>query len=273
MVDGLTLGRDPSSDYEIEDPGVSRRHASLGVDGDRALIEDLGSANGTYLNGERIEAQTEVVDGDVVQLGSTAFDVSIDDGATAGMGAGAATVAATPPPPPEPRAPAAEPPRIEPPPSPRREPSPEPRVGAAVARRAGAPINWQAIAAIVLGPLSIVLLAFGTGVLFYLSLPAAVVAIGLGSAGKRRSDNRGDSMRSFAVAGQVFGIVGTILAAIVILILIAVSAATDVAADSLGSLIDEIRAEIEGEIDSALPGAPENLEIPGNLPEGVEPPQ
>jgi hypothetical protein len=130
-------------------------------------------------------------------------------------------------------------------------------------------VNWQAIAAVLLGPLSIALLAFGAGVLFYVSLPAAVAAIGLGSAGKRRSDDRGDSMRGFAVAGQVFGIVGTILAAIVILVLIAVSAATDIAADSLGSLIDEIRAEIEGEIDSALPDVPENVE----LPEGVEVPQ
>ena len=74
----LTLGRDPSSGFEIDDPGVSRRHAAVRIIGDEARIEDVGSANGTYVNGERIEASTALADGDVIQLGSTVFDVKVD---------------------------------------------------------------------------------------------------------------------------------------------------------------------------------------------------
>ena len=280
----LTLGRDPESGFEVDDPGVSRRHATIEVGPEQALISDTRSANGTYVNGERIEQATALADGDVIQLGATVLDVAINGGATAVLGAGAATQASpapaeaeAPPPPPAraerlpPPLPPAEPPR--PALTPRREAPPRRVSGAPVQprpqqRRLPEPTrggsNWQAIAAVVLGPLSILFLVLGSGLLFYLALPAAVAAIGLGSAGKRRSDRRDDSLRGLAVAGQVFGVVGTILATIVILILLAVTAATDIAADNLTDLIDDIRTEIESEVDSAteLP-----FEIPENLPD------
>ena len=124
--------------------------------------------------------------------------------------------------------------------------------------------NWQAIAAVALGPLSILFLVLGSGLLFYLALPTAVAAIGLGSAGKRRSDRRDDSLRGLAVAGQVFGVVATFLVTIVILVLLAVTAVTDIAADNLVDLINDIRTEIQATVDSAteLP-----IEIPENLPD------
>jgi hypothetical protein len=79
------------------------------------------------------------------------------------------------------------------------------------------------------------------------------LAIALGSAGKSRAD-RGGGSRTLAVAGQVFGIVGTILASLVIIVLIAVTTATDVASDNLSGLIDEIEAEIRDEVDAQTPG-------------------
>jgi DNA-binding winged helix-turn-helix (wHTH) protein len=52
------------------DPAISRDHARIVVDGHDATIEDLGSKNGTYLGGRRIDRVTELIDGDVIEIGS-----------------------------------------------------------------------------------------------------------------------------------------------------------------------------------------------------------
>jgi DNA-binding winged helix-turn-helix (wHTH) protein len=52
------------------DPAISRDHARIVVDGQRVFIEDLGSKNGTFVGGRRIESSTELVDGDVISIGS-----------------------------------------------------------------------------------------------------------------------------------------------------------------------------------------------------------
>jgi DNA-binding winged helix-turn-helix (wHTH) protein len=52
------------------DPAISRDHARVVVDGQRVFIEDLSSKNGTFVGGRRIEASTELVDGDVISIGS-----------------------------------------------------------------------------------------------------------------------------------------------------------------------------------------------------------
>ena len=54
---------------------VSRRHARVSVEGDRALLEDLESRNGTFLNGRRVESPTPLHDGDVLGLGNLALIV------------------------------------------------------------------------------------------------------------------------------------------------------------------------------------------------------
>jgi hypothetical protein len=66
---GATLGR---GDVEIhlEDPFASTRHARLVRQGAIVVIEDLGSTNGTYLNGERLTADRRVSDGDIITVGS-----------------------------------------------------------------------------------------------------------------------------------------------------------------------------------------------------------
>jgi len=63
------LGRDEDAAVCIDAPGVSRHHARIVVSGDRATLEDLGSKNGTYLRGNRLEAPAALGDGDTFRLG------------------------------------------------------------------------------------------------------------------------------------------------------------------------------------------------------------
>jgi pSer/pThr/pTyr-binding forkhead associated (FHA) protein len=51
---GVVVGRDRRCDVRIESFYVSRRHCRLALDGDRVLVFDLGSTNGTRINGRRI---------------------------------------------------------------------------------------------------------------------------------------------------------------------------------------------------------------------------
>lgn len=72
VLDGpIIIGRHASADLSIEDPGVSRRHAKLTAKGRDWYVEDLGSANGTRVNGVTITDPTKLEDGDVVAVGST----------------------------------------------------------------------------------------------------------------------------------------------------------------------------------------------------------
>jgi pSer/pThr/pTyr-binding forkhead associated (FHA) protein len=64
----LVVGRAPNSDIPILDPTISRRHAEVECGDDGFAIRDLGSSNGTYVNGERVEA-TKLAAGDEIQIG------------------------------------------------------------------------------------------------------------------------------------------------------------------------------------------------------------
>ena len=81
------LGRSVDADIRFDVPGVSRRHARIVVDGERAALEDLGSQNGTYLHGERISGRAALADGDEVRLGpvSIVFRQHPADGSTLPM--------------------------------------------------------------------------------------------------------------------------------------------------------------------------------------------
>ena len=63
------LGRDLTNDVSISDPEVSRRHARFIMQGENVLVEDLGSTNGTFLNGQRISSPQQLRAGDVITLG------------------------------------------------------------------------------------------------------------------------------------------------------------------------------------------------------------
>lgn len=68
----LTIGRDLTNAVSIDDAGVSRFHAQLERLGERALVRDLGSKNGTWVDEEEIEERL-LADGDHVRFGRTTF--------------------------------------------------------------------------------------------------------------------------------------------------------------------------------------------------------
>jgi DNA-binding NtrC family response regulator/pSer/pThr/pTyr-binding forkhead associated (FHA) protein len=67
----LTLGRGPSADLQLVDGKVSREHCRIDATGARAMIEDLGSQNGSYVNGEVISRATPIAEGDEIMVGDT----------------------------------------------------------------------------------------------------------------------------------------------------------------------------------------------------------
>lgn len=74
-ADSLVIGRAPDTDLSLQDRFLSRRHARLHRDGERLLVEDLGSQNGTYVNDERIEGPRELWPGDVVRMSASLVTV------------------------------------------------------------------------------------------------------------------------------------------------------------------------------------------------------
>jgi diguanylate cyclase (GGDEF)-like protein len=66
----LVLGRSRSADVRLHGDGISRKHARVHVDGVDVLFEDLGSTNGSYVNGERVTNQHVLREGDKIQIGS-----------------------------------------------------------------------------------------------------------------------------------------------------------------------------------------------------------
>jgi pSer/pThr/pTyr-binding forkhead associated (FHA) protein len=69
-----TIGRSARNDLCVEDPFTSRLHAEIRRQGDNFLLTDLGSANGTYLNGARMTAAAQLQDRDRVRIGETEIE-------------------------------------------------------------------------------------------------------------------------------------------------------------------------------------------------------
>lgn len=67
------IGRATHDVRSLDDPSVSRRHASIVVDGSNVWIEDLGSKNGTFVGTDRVEGRRQLRDGDRVRFGLVAF--------------------------------------------------------------------------------------------------------------------------------------------------------------------------------------------------------
>jgi hypothetical protein len=102
------MGRDVSNDIILGDAEISRQHSRLTRTPGGYVLEDLGSTNGTFVNGERLMAPRVLNPGDLVALGenvSLTFDASTPEAA-----ATVASTAATPEPAAEPAAPVAPPP-------------------------------------------------------------------------------------------------------------------------------------------------------------------
>ncbi|GIW77596.1 MAG: hypothetical protein KatS3mg104_2659 [Phycisphaerae bacterium] len=75
--DVTLVGRREDADFRIPLSDVSRKHCRLIKDGNQLIVEDLGSANGTFHNGQRV-TESEVAPGDTLQFGSIRFIVQID---------------------------------------------------------------------------------------------------------------------------------------------------------------------------------------------------
>jgi hypothetical protein len=186
----LILGRERgTADLVLDDPGVSRRHARVLPEHDGVLVEDLGSSNGTYVNGRRISGPVELGAGDELQLGTTVVGVH-------------RAALTAPSPGPAPRGPV-----------PRR-----------LAPRPHAESNIPALASVFLGPLSILLIFLSPGG-FFVALPCGVAAIVLGAIGTRNAaDRRGSGHRSLARIGRFTGLIGTFLSALAAVVFLAAAA-------------------------------------------------
>lgn len=73
--DDVTLGRGSNNDIVISDPAISRTHCQIRREGDGYIIQDANSANGTYINDERIALPYVLRDGDEIRLGETTLRV------------------------------------------------------------------------------------------------------------------------------------------------------------------------------------------------------
>lgn len=75
------IGRAPEALIAIDDPSVSRHHARVSVCDGAVTLEDLGSRNGTWRNGQRLAAVALLSDGDVIGVGPVRLRVSLTTGA------------------------------------------------------------------------------------------------------------------------------------------------------------------------------------------------
>jgi pSer/pThr/pTyr-binding forkhead associated (FHA) protein/ketosteroid isomerase-like protein len=65
----ITIGRETNNDIAIDDRALSRRHARLRLEADLYVLKDLGSTNGTFVNGDRLEDERTIQPGDRINLG------------------------------------------------------------------------------------------------------------------------------------------------------------------------------------------------------------
>ena len=73
LGEGATLGRAASSDIQVDDPFASSAHARIFPRGEFMYIEDMGSTNGTYLNGRQLRRPERLKVADTVRIGDTEY--------------------------------------------------------------------------------------------------------------------------------------------------------------------------------------------------------
>ncbi|HSG41830.1 MAG TPA: FHA domain-containing protein [Anaerolineales bacterium] len=106
--DQINIGRDSSNDVTINDAEVSRHHARLTFQGGKYVLEDLGSTNGSFVNGQRLAGPRVLKAGEVVSFGEQivlVYEVTANDPGATMVSPRAAAVPsasrpASPPPPP-----------------------------------------------------------------------------------------------------------------------------------------------------------------------------
>lgn len=73
--DVVVVGRSDETDFVIDDPYASEFHLRLVSQENGMMLHDLGSTNGTYVNGRRVSAPTELKRGDTIQVGKTVMEI------------------------------------------------------------------------------------------------------------------------------------------------------------------------------------------------------
>ena len=74
--DRLVIGRGRGADVVLAEPTISRVHAAIGFEEGRFFVQDLGSTNGTFVNGRR-EVRADLGDGDELQMGKLLLRVHL----------------------------------------------------------------------------------------------------------------------------------------------------------------------------------------------------
>lgn len=71
----MTIGRDASAEIHVNDPSISRKHATIHLEEGKAKLKDLGSSNGTYVNGFKVQSGATVglAKEDMIRLGNSIF--------------------------------------------------------------------------------------------------------------------------------------------------------------------------------------------------------
>ncbi|HEX8627182.1 MAG TPA: DUF3662 and FHA domain-containing protein [Catenuloplanes sp.] len=77
QMGSTVIGRGDQANMRLPDVGISRRHARLDFDGNQVVLTDLGSTNGTMVNGQRVSA-VALNPGDMIQLGTTTLTFRVD---------------------------------------------------------------------------------------------------------------------------------------------------------------------------------------------------
>ena len=77
LIGGLSIGRSKEADVRIDDRYASSIHARVFSREGRFFVEDMGSTNGTLLNGATLQGEAEAIDGDTVQIGDTIFRLEV----------------------------------------------------------------------------------------------------------------------------------------------------------------------------------------------------
>ena len=78
FTEPFTIGRGMQATLHVDSGRVSRIHAEVVFEGGGWVLRDAGSTNGTYLNGRRVTAPTDLRRGDAVQVGKTVIAISHD---------------------------------------------------------------------------------------------------------------------------------------------------------------------------------------------------
>ncbi len=77
LFGGLSIGRSDEAEIRISDKFSSGLHARLYSRAGSWIVQDLDSTNGTLLNGDELQGESEVLDGDVIEIGDTKFRIEL----------------------------------------------------------------------------------------------------------------------------------------------------------------------------------------------------